>query len=65
MEKLFRVIQEAKKEYKVVINENVLGRIKVSTENNPNAVDFYSAKTGGLIPRPPYPTIDNEWVNWE
>ena len=65
MERLFRIIQEAKKEYKVVINENVLGRIKVSTENNPNAVDFYSAKTGGLIPRPPYPTIDNEWVNWE
>ncbi|RJP56341.1 MAG: peptidyl-prolyl cis-trans isomerase [Ignavibacteriales bacterium] len=65
MEKMLRVIQQAKKKYDVEINEDVLSKVNVSTVNNPKAVDFYTAKTGGLIPRPPYPTIDNEWVNWE
>jgi hypothetical protein len=65
MEKMFRIIQDAKKKYNVEINENILNRINVSVVNNPNAMDFYAAKAGGLIPRPPYPTIDNEWVSWE
>lgn len=65
MEKMFRVIQNAKKKYNLEINEDVLNKINVSTENDPKAIDLYTAKTGGLIPRPPYPTIDNEWINWE
>lgn len=63
--KMFRTIQASKAKYDVVINSEVLNRISVSEENDPKVVDFYSAKKGGLIPRPPYPTIDNEWVNWE
>ncbi len=65
IEKMFRVIQKAKKKYEVVINNEVLNKISVSNNDDPKALDFYAAKTGGLIPRPPYPTIDNEWVNWE
>ncbi|MCZ7603933.1 MAG: hypothetical protein M5R37_13805 [Melioribacteraceae bacterium] len=65
MEKMLRVIQQAKKKYDVEINEDVLSKVNVSTVNNPKAVDYYTAKKDGLIPRPPYPTIDNEWVNWE
>ena len=65
MEKMFRVIQNAKKKYKIEINEEVFNKVNVSTKDDPKAMDFYSAKTGGLIPRLPYPTIDNEWVNWE
>ncbi|MCF8260176.1 MAG: peptidyl-prolyl cis-trans isomerase [Melioribacteraceae bacterium] len=64
VEKMFRAIQMAKRKYDVEINNEVLNKLIVSESNNPKAVDFYIAKTGGLIPRPPYPTIDNEWVNW-
>lgn len=63
--KLFRMIQASKAKHNVVINNEVLNKISVSEENDPKVVDFYSAKKGGLIPRPPYPTIDNEWINWE
>lgn len=63
--KMFRMIQASKAKHNVVINNEVLHKISVSEENDPKVVDFYSAKKGGLIPRPPYPTIDNEWVNWE
>lgn len=65
MEKMFRVIQNVKTKYEVIVNDEVLNRINVTTSSEPKAVDFYAAKTGGLIPRSPYPTIDNEWVNWE
>jgi hypothetical protein len=54
-----------KKEYEININEDVLEKIYVTEENNPKAIDFYTVKKGGLIPRTPYPTIDFEWINWE
>ena len=63
--KLLRKILLLKQKYSVVINENVLDQIPVSVENNPRAVEFYTVKKGGLIPRTPYPTIDFDWVSWE
>lgn len=63
--KFFRKINELKKKYPVKINEKLLNRIKVSDEENINSVDFYTVKRGGLIPRTPYPTIDNYWARWQ
>ena len=63
--RLFLKLNELKKEYDVKINKDVLAKINVSEENYPRAIDFYTVKKGGLIPRTPYPTIDFEWINWE
>lgn len=63
--KIFRLIQSVKREYKVVINNSSLEKLNVTEENNPKAIELYTAKKSGLIPRPPYPTIDNEWATWE
>jgi hypothetical protein len=63
--KLLRKILSLKQKYPVIINEDVLNDIPVSVEEDPKAVDFYTVKRGGLIPRTPYPTIDFDWANWE
>jgi hypothetical protein len=63
--RLFHKINDLKGEYDITINEDVLEKILVSDENNPKAIDFYTVKKGGLIPRTPYPTIDYEWISWE
>jgi len=63
--KILHKVLELKKKYKVVINEKILDKIKVSTENDKRAIELYVAKRGNLIPRPAYPSIDNDWVNWE
>ena len=43
----------------------LLKKIKVSAENDKNLSDMFIAKRGNLIPRPAFPSIDNDWVNWE
>ena len=63
--RLWNRINKLKNTYDIKINDDVLEKIKVSEENNPRAIDFYTVKKGGLIPRTPYPTIDFEWINWE
>ena len=63
--RLFLKLNKLKSEYEININEDVLEKINVSEESNPKAIDFYTVKKGGLIPRTPYPTIDFEWINWE
>ena len=63
--RLFLKLNELQKEYDVKINKDVLAKLNVSEENDPRAIDFYTVKKGGLIPRTPYPTIDFEWINWE
>jgi len=63
--RLILKLNELKKEYEININEDVLEKIYVTEENNPKAIDFYTVKKGGLIPRTPYPSIDFEWINWE
>jgi hypothetical protein len=63
--KLFRKITELKKEYNIKINQKLLDNIKVSDEENIKAIELYTIKRGGLIPRTPYPTIDNYWARWQ
>jgi len=63
--RLLLKLNELKREYEININEDVLAKINVSEENDPRAIDFYTVKKGGLIPRTPYPTIDFDWINWE
>ena len=63
--RLLLKLNELKREYEININEDVLEKINVSEEHNPRAIDFYTVKKGGLIPRTPYPTIDFDWINWE
>jgi hypothetical protein len=58
-------ILELKKIYKITINKNVLDDIKVSSENDKNAIDMYIVKRGNLVPRPAFPSIDNDWASWE
>lgn len=64
-EKLLHRILALKQKYEIQVNENVLNSIPVSDESEKSAAEFYFIKNGGLIPRTPYPTINNEWVNWE
>lgn len=64
-QKIFQALQSAKKKYSVTINNRALENVSVSTENNRKAIDLYIAKNGGLIPRPAYPSIDNEWATWQ
>ncbi|MFA6980069.1 MAG: peptidylprolyl isomerase [Ignavibacteriaceae bacterium] len=63
--KILHKILELKKKYKIIINEKILAKIKVSTENDKKAIEMFIAKRGNLIPRPAFPSIDNDWVNWE
>jgi hypothetical protein len=63
--RLWNRINKLKNTYDIKINDDVLEKIKVSEQNNPKAIDFYTVKKGGLIPRTPYPTIDFEWINWD
>ena len=53
-----------KKRYHITINYNQLKSLKLFDAKDKKAVDFYTVKKGGLIPRTPYPTIDYEWKNW-
>ncbi|HEX9253779.1 MAG TPA: peptidylprolyl isomerase, partial [Ignavibacteriaceae bacterium] len=61
---LYKVL-ELKKNYKITVNKELLDDIKVSSENDKKAIDMYIVKRGNLVPRQAFPTIDNEWVNWE
>ncbi len=63
--KIFRTLQKMKAKYHVTINHNLLNSLKLFDEKDKRAVDFYTVKKGGLIPRNPYPTIDHEWKNWD
>ena len=64
-EKILHKILELKQKYKVVINKDILDKIQVSSENDKKAIDMYFVKRGNLIPRPLYPSIDNDWASWE
>lgn len=64
-EKILHKILELKQKYKVKINQDVLDKIQVSSENDKKAIDMYFVKRGNLIPRLLYPSIDNDWASWE
>jgi hypothetical protein len=61
---LYKVL-ELKKKYNITINKQVLEKINISSENNIKAIDFYTVKKDGLIPRPAFPSIDPDWANWQ
>jgi hypothetical protein len=61
---LLHDVLKLENEYDIQINEGLLQDLKVRDEANPDAIDFYAVKKGGLLPRQPYPTIDWEWQLW-
>jgi hypothetical protein len=63
--KILHKVLELKNKYKISINKDVLGKLKVSSENDKKAIDIYFVKRGNLIPRLLYPAIDYEWISWE
>ncbi len=63
--KILHKILELKKKYKVTVNDELLDKIKVSSENDKKAIEMYIVKRGNLIPRPAFPTIDVDWASWE
>ncbi len=63
--KILHKVLELREKHKIVINEKILANIKVSIENDKKAIEMFIAKRGNLIPRPAFPSIDNDWVNWE
>ncbi|MCX6173128.1 MAG: peptidylprolyl isomerase [Ignavibacteriales bacterium] len=63
--KILRKVNQLKQKEAVKIYSNVLNSINVTDENNPKVIELYTVKKGGLIPRTPYPTIDNDWKSWE
>jgi len=63
--KILHKVLQLRQEHKVVINKEVLDKIKVSSENEKKAIDIYFIKRGNLIPRTLYPSIDNDWISWE
>lgn len=65
LKKILYKLLELKKKYKITVNKEVLDAIKVSSENDKKAIDMYIVKRGNLVPRQAFPTIDNEWANWE
>lgn len=63
--KIFRKVIQLKKETPVKIYTDVLKSVTVTDGNDLKAIELYTVKRGGLIPRTPFPTIDNDWKSWE
>jgi hypothetical protein len=63
--KLFYRLNALKKKYPVSINNGLLEKAQVDDEEDIKAIEFYTVKKGGLIPRTPYPSIDNFWASWQ
>ncbi len=63
--KILHKVLKLRQEHKIVINKDVLDKLKVSSENDKKAIDIYFVKRGNLIPRTLFPTIDNDWISWE
>ena len=63
--KILYKINMLKQKISININSDVLNSINVTEENDPKAIELYIVKKGGLIPRTPFPAIDNDWKSWE
>ncbi len=63
--KVLHKVLQLRQEHKIVVNKDVLDKINVSSENDKKAIDIYFIKKGSLIPRTLFPSIDNDWINWE
>lgn len=64
-EKILRKLQALKKNADIKTNVNVLNAVSVSDENDIHSIEMYFVHKGGLIPRLPYPSIDQQWASWE
>ena len=63
--KILYKVNSIRQKESVKINSSVLNSISVIDENDPRTIELYIVKKVGLIPRTPYPTIDNDWKSWE
>lgn len=52
-----------RRKYPVEIRKEVLNGIKVP-EGEKKAIDVYTVKKGGTLPRPAFPTVDVAWDSW-
>ncbi|MCB0753446.1 MAG: peptidylprolyl isomerase, partial [Ignavibacteriae bacterium] len=64
-QKILHKILELKQNVKININKDLLNKISVTSEEDKKAINLYSIKKGGLIPRPAYPSIDSDWAAWQ
>ena len=62
--KMLHTIIALKRKYRVQVKHDVLMSLPVDVENNPRAIDVYTAKKGGTFPHPAFPAIDYEWQTW-
>jgi hypothetical protein len=63
--KTLHEVLRLKQHYHVDVREDVLKSLPVDAGSDPRAIDVYLAKTGGVFPRPAFPTIDYEWQAWQ
>jgi hypothetical protein len=63
--RLLHTLSSLKRKYPVTIDKKLLGQLPVESENDPRAIDVYTVKKGGILPRQAFPTIDYEWKAWE
>jgi hypothetical protein len=63
--KIFKKVNQLKQKEPIKINSEVLNSLRVTDENDPTAIEVYTVKKEGLIPRTPYPSIDIDWKSWE
>jgi hypothetical protein len=63
--KILHKVLQLRQQHKIIINKDVLDKIRVSSENDRKAIDIYFIKRGNLIPRTLFPSIDNDWISWE
>ena len=64
IKKMLHEILRLRQEYGVKIDQASLNKIPVDNENDPKAIDVYSAKKGGIYPHAAFPSIDYEWQSW-
>ncbi len=58
---LFRTLQQLRKKYDVLINEEAVKELAVQASRDPNAIDVKFYKPGGTFPRVAFPSIDERW----
>lgn len=61
---LFRTLQQLRKKYEVVINEDAVKQLAAQAPRDPNAIDVKFYKPGGTFPRVAFPSIDERWQSF-
>jgi len=63
--RLLHTILALKREHTVTVDEKLLKGLPVDVENDPRAIDVYTVKKGGILPRQAFPAIDYAWQAWQ